>query len=291
MNTLKHLNEAMRYIEDNLTNEIDFARVAQHACCSEYHFRRMFSTLSGMTISDYIRRRRLSAAALELRQVDTRVIDLAVKYGYASADAFTRAFQSLHGVTPTEARTEDTVLKAVPPIRFQLTIQGGFEMDYRIVEKGTFYIIGLKKQIALVHEEVNPEATRMFQSLRADDIHSLKSLADVEPQGLLSVSTNFTEGREEGTQFDHMVGVATTQSQSGHWSVLPVEPSTWVVFTIRGEFPKAMQDAWGQIYGEWFPLSGYEAINGPTMVWTESKDRPLSDYHNEIWIPVAKKLM
>ncbi len=289
MDTLKQLNEAIRYIEDNIANDIDFGRVAQLAYCSEHHFRRMFSFLSGMTLSEYVRRRRLSQAAVELQHSDIKVIDVAIKYGYASADAFTRAFQALHGLTPTEARKEGAFLKVIPPIKFQLTIQGGIEMDYRIIEKGAFYIIGLKKRITLIYEGVNPEASEMFKSLTENDIRNLKAMSDVEPQGLLSVSVNFSEGREEGAQLDQFVGVVTTQSHSNQWSVLPVQASTWAVFTVRGEFPKVLQDTWARIYAEWFPISEYELNAGPEMLWTENKDMPLTDYHNEIWIPVAKK--
>lgn len=288
MDSLKQLNFAMRYIEDNLDNEIDFTQVAQRACCSEYHFRRMFSFLSGMTLSDYIRRRRLSQAAVDLQQSDLKVIDIAVKYGYTSADAFTRAFQALHGLTPTEARADNTSLKMIPPITFQLTIHGGNPMDYRIVEKEPFYIVGLHRRIKLVYKGINPEAADMFKSLTEDDIRNLKALSDIEPHGLLSVSTHFTEGREEGSQFDQFVGIATTQSSAGKWSVLPVKALTWAVFTVKGEFPKVLQETWGRIYAEWFPNSGYEAVDGPSMVWTKSKDLPLTDYHNEIWIPVRK---
>ena len=155
-------------------------------------------------------------------------------------------------------------------------------MDYRIVEKGAFYVIGLKKRITLIYEGVNPEAAEMFKSLTENDIRNLKGMSDVEPQGLLSVSVNFSEGREEGTQLDQFVGVATTQSASNQWSVLPVQTSTWAVFTVRGEFPKVLQETWGRIYSEWFPISEYELNAGPEMLWTESKDLPLTDYHNEM---------
>jgi len=289
VDTLRQFNLAMRYIEDNLADEIDFSRVAQVAQCSEYHFRRMFSLLSGMSLSEYIRRRRLSQAAVELCHSDIRVIDLAVKYGYASADAFTRAFSSLHGLTPTEARMDGAALKLAPPITFQLTMYGGAAMDYRIVNKEAFYLVGPKKRIALIYQGVNPEAQAMWQSLTPEDIRELKAMSNVEPYGLLSVSAEFSEGREEGTHLDHLVGVATTQSSSDRWAVMPVAASAWAVFTVRGAFPTALQDTWARIYAEWFPSAGYEACEGPEIVWTESKDRPLSDFHNEIWIPVRRR--
>ncbi len=289
MEPLTQLNLAMRYIESNLADEIDFQRAAQLAGCSEYHFRRMFSFLSGMSLSEYIRRRRLSLAAVELRHSSIKVIDLAVKYGYDSPDAFARAFQGFHGLTPSEARMEGVVLKAVPPMTFQLSIQGGNEMEYRIVDKPAFYIVGLKKRVLLIYEGVNPEIAEMWQSLTAEDIRELKQMSNVEPTGLLSASVNFTEGRAEGSQLDHFIGVATRESHAKKWDVLAVPASTWAVFTARGKFPDALQNVWGRIYAEWFPMSGYEVSEGPEILWNESKDTSLPDYHSEIWIPVVKK--
>jgi AraC-type DNA-binding domain-containing proteins len=146
MDLLEKMNGALIYIEENLTNDIDFKEAARLAFCSEYHFKRMFSFLSGITLSEYIRRRRLTLAAFELINSNIRIIDVAVKYGYGSPDSFTRAFQSLHGVTPTEARNIGQSLKAYPPMTFQLSIKGGTQMNYRIEEKEAFRIIGIKKE-------------------------------------------------------------------------------------------------------------------------------------------------
>lgn len=291
MESLKQLNQAMQYIEANLADEIDFGRVSQLAGCSEYHFRRMFSFLAGMSLSEYIRRRRLSQAATELLHSDIKVIDLAVKYGYSSADAFSRAFQVLHGLTPTEARREGVVLKAIPPMTFQLSIQGGSEMEYRIIEKDAFYIVGLQKRVKLIYEGVNPEIAAMWGSLTEDDIQQLKALSTTEPRGLISASVNFTEGRAEGTELDHYIGVATTETPKPEdkWATLAVPASTWAIFTARGPFPEALQNVWGRIYSEWFAMSGYEISAGPEMLWNESKDTTSPTYHSEIWIPVIQK--
>lgn len=289
MEPLKQLNQAMRYIEANLTDDIDFQKVAQLAGCSEYHFRRLFSFLSGMTLNEYIRHRRLTQAAMELRDSDIKVIDLALKYGYDSPDAFTRAFQALHGLTPTEARTAGVFVKAVPPMTFQLTIQGGSEMEYRIIEKDAFYIVGLQRRVNLQYHGVNPEIAAMWQSLTEDDIQSLKQLSNVEPSGLVSASLNFSEGRPEGSQLDHTIGVATTQSSAEKWGSLAVPASTWAVFTAKGKFPDALQNVWARIYSEWFPISDYEISEGPEMLWNAVKDTASPNYHSEIWIPVVKK--
>ncbi|AOT71958.1 AraC family transcriptional regulator [Geosporobacter ferrireducens] len=289
MDTLKQMNLAMNYIEANLAGEIDFQKVARIACCSEYHFKRMFSFLSGFTLGEYIRRRRLTLAAMELQNHNVKVIDLAFKYGYDSPDSFTRAFQALHGVTPTAARKRDVVLKAFPAMTFQLIIKGGNEMEYRIVEKEAFQIVGIKKQITLIYEDVNSQMDDMWASLTEKDFVELKQLSNVEPTGILCVSANFTEGRAEGTLLDQYIGVATSKPVSERWKVLPVDAGTWAVFTAIGEFPKALQDVWARIYSEWFPTSGYELTGGPEILWNEGKDTSLPNYKSEIWIPVIKK--
>lgn len=287
MDALKQMNLAMKYIEQNLAGEIDYAKAATLACCSEYHFKRMFSFLSGFTLTEYIRRRRLTLAALEVRDPTVKVIDLAIKYGYDSPDSFTRAFQALHGVTPTEVRKSDVTVKAFPPMTFQLIIKGGQVMDYRIIEKDAFHIAGVKKQITLVYEGVNTQMNDLWTKLTADDFIELKQLANVEPNGILCVSANFTEGRAEGTLLDQYIGVATTRNVPDRWEILPVAAGTWAVFTAIGEFPKALQETWARIYAEWFPTSGYEITGGPEIVWNESKDTSLPNYKSEIWIPIV----
>ena len=289
MEPLKQLNEAMAYIESNLAGEIDFRRVEQLAGCSEYHFRRMFSFLAGMSLSEYIRLRRLSQAAMDLRESPIRVIDVAVKYGYDSPDAFARAFQALHGIPPSEARADGVALKAVPPMSFQLSIQGGTKMDYRIVEKDAFYVVGITRRVTLVYEGVNPQIAAMWESLTPDDFNALKGLSDVEPKGLISASVNFEEGRAEGTQLDHYIGVASTQPHTDQWQSLAVPASMWGVFTARGPFPDALQKVWGQIYAEWFPMSEYQVSAGPEMLWNAGKDTTAPDFHSEIWIPIVRK--
>ncbi len=244
----KQFNLAMRYIEEHLAQEIAFQKAASIACCSEYHFKRMFSFLSGITLSEYIRLRRLSAAALELQTSDIKVIDLALKYGYDSPDSFTRAFQAFHGITPTLARKRDALVKAFPPMTFQLSIKGGYIMNYRMVEKEAFEIAGVKKQITLVYEGVNHQMDDLWAKLSEHDFIELKELSNTEPRGILCVSANFTEGRTEGAVLDQYIGVATTKPVPGRWETLPVPAGTWAVFTAIGAFPKALQDVWAQIY-------------------------------------------
>ncbi len=288
MDALKRLNLAMRYIEEHLAEEIDLQKAAGIACCSEYHLKRMFSFLAGFPLSEYIRCRRLSLAALALKTGGVKVIDLAVQYGYDSPDSFSRAFHAFHGVTPTQARQDGANIKAFPPMTFQLTIKGGHDMQYRILEKDAFQIAGIKKRITLVYEGANPQMDDMWARLTEHDFEELKELSDMEPRGILCASANFKEGRTEGTTLDQYIGVATAQRVPERWEVLPVPAGTWAVFTATGPFPKALQDVWAQIYAEWFPTSGYQSTGGPELLWNESKDTSLPNYKSEIWIPVSK---
>jgi len=290
MDSLKSLNQALTYIEDNLMAEIDLKEAARIALCSEYQFKRMFSFLAGIPLAEYIRRRRLTLAAFDLRDSSVKVIDLAVKYGYSSADSFTRAFHSLHGLTPSEARSSGHSLKAFPKMTFQLTIQGGNEMNYRIVEKEAFRILGLMKRVPIIFNGVNPEISSMWQSLDMEKITLLKSLSNVEPIGLLSASTNFSEGRmEEKGELDHYIGVATTKECPEHMAQLEVPASTWAVFEAVGPFPDTLQNIWGRIYSEWLPAANYQLVEGPEILWNEHKDVTSPTFRSEIWIPVSKK--
>ncbi|HZJ99867.1 MAG TPA: AraC family transcriptional regulator [Tissierellaceae bacterium] len=288
MNTLTQMNKAMRYIEENLMGEIDFGEMSRIACCSEYHFRRMFSFLAGMPLGEYIRRRKLSIAAILLDVDENKIIDIALQLGYNSPDAFSKAFQAMHGILPSSVKKGNTILKAFPPMTFQLTIKGGNEMEYRIVEKDAFKIVGLKKRITLIFEGVNHQMDSVLQSLTAESIKELKSLCDIEPKGILSVSTNFSERTVEGSELDQYIGVATTKQASDQWDILEIDSANWAVFTVVGEFPKALQDTWARIYAEWFPTSGYELTGGPEILWNESPDTSKPDYKSEIWIPVRK---
>jgi AraC family transcriptional regulator len=286
------MNQAMEYLEEHLTDEISYERTTRIAGCSEYHFRRMFSYLAGMPLGEYIRCRRLSLAGTMLRQ-GSKVIDCAMLLGYDSPDAFRKAFQGMHGVSPSEAKRENAALKAFPPMTFQLTIRGGTKMDYRIVHKEAFNIVGFKKRVTLQFEGVNPQMKNVAAKLNPENIAELKALCDTEPRGMLNISADYADGYTEqpveGMELDQYIGVATTKPAPSGYDALRAEESDWAVFTTVGPFPKTVQDTWARIYAEWLPASDYELTRGPSLLWYESPDLTRPDCKNEIWIPVAKR--
>ncbi|MNJ33058.1 Transposon Tn10 TetD protein [compost metagenome] len=147
MEMLNLLRQAIDYMEDNLKNNIKIDDVAKAAALSKYHFQRMFHVLTGFTITEYVRNRRLTLAAEELTRPDSKVIDIALKYGYESPESFTKAFQRLHGVTPLVVKRNDVKLKAFPRLSFQIQIKGETEMNYRIVKQPASKVIGKTSSI------------------------------------------------------------------------------------------------------------------------------------------------
>ena len=163
-------------------------------------------------------------------------------------------------------------------------------MNYRIVEKELFKLVGFKKIFPIIFKGVNPEIAKMTALLTPEVIKQLKSISNVEPTGIISASTNFSEGRmEEKGELDHYIGVATSSNETTEFDVLEIDASTWAVFESIGPFPETLQNVWGRIYSEWFPSSGYEAVEGPEILRNESKDIENPKYRSEIWIPVKKK--
>lgn len=287
MNPLHDLNGALDYIEAHLDGEVDIRAAARIAGCSEYHFRRMFAALAGMPISAYVRRRRLTLAAQELA-AGARVTDVALKYGYDSPDAFARAFQAEHGFPPSQARLPGRALNAFSRMAFQLTIRGGTDMRYRIVEKEPFRIVGIMRRVRLQYEGVNPEIAAMWKDLGMEQIQELIALSNVEPKGIIQASLNFSEGRADGGSLEHWVGAATDQPCPPGFQALEVPALTWAVFESVGPFPETLQSTWARIYAEWFPSSGYQAAEGPEILWNETDDVSSPEFRSEIWIPVRR---
>lgn len=286
---LRRLNEAMDYIDSHITEELDETKIEQITGTSIYHFRRLFSLLAGVTLGEYIRNRKLSNATFDLLHEGMSVTEVAFKYGYESVDGFSRAFKQWAGISPSEVNQEVN-LKAFPKLSFQLTIQGGTDMDYRIEDKDAFKIVGVSKRVPLQFEGENQEIIKLAQSITEEQRVKMRSYANVEPFQVVNASYNFDENRmEEKGSLDHMIGVMTTiESDFKGFDVVEVPALTWAKFSCRGEFPKVMQETWGKIFSEWLPSSNYELVEAPEISFTKDLS-DLDNVYSEIWVAVKKK--
>jgi len=282
MEWIAQLNNAINYIEEHLDDEIELERAAQIACCSVFHFQRMFSYIAEVPLSEYIRRRKMTRAAFDLKNSDERIIDIAHKYGYDSPTAFTRAFKSVHGVTPSEAKSSSTYLKAFPPISFKITIKGDTEMNFRIEKKEAFRIVGVKEHYLLNIEE-NFAQIPMFWQKTAESgvIPKICSLMDKEPYGVLGVSTCMN-----GKDFDYYIAVSTDKEPLSEMSEYIVPQCTWAIFPCCAGEMQALQR---RIVTEWLPASGYEYADAPDVeVYFENGENP-AENKCEVWLPIVKK--
>lgn len=180
---LERLNQALDHLEAGLGREVDMAEVARIAAVSEYHFRRLFSALAGMPLQVYVRRRRMTLAGAEVMAGELTLLDVAVRYGYGSGEAFARAFRSVHGIGPGEARRTGAVLTAQPRMSFRVVVEGGTAIRYRIVEKGPFRVLGRRATVPLVHDGPNAAATAHMESLDERAVVRMKALSGLEPEG------------------------------------------------------------------------------------------------------------
>ena len=173
MDWLDRMNRAMDYMETHLADEISYEEIARKACCSSYHFQRMFPFITGVPLSEYIRRRRLTLAAFDLQTAGCKVIDVALKYGYESPESFTRAFKSLHGISPAAARRVGASLKAYPRMAFQLSIKGDIEMKYRIETREAFDVFGIYGEISTDRDKAFEEVDLPVQVAHRLEVHDL----------------------------------------------------------------------------------------------------------------------
>lgn len=284
---LERLNQALDHLERHLDQPVEVAELARIACVSEHHFRRLFSALAGIPLSEYVRRRRLTVAGADVLAGEVPLLDVAVRWGYGSNEAFARAFRAVHGIGPGEARRTGAPLRAQPRMSFRLVVEGSSSMEYRIVEKDAFRLVGRKARVPLVHEGMNPAIVAFVKSIDHQTVRRIEALSDQEPRGIVNVSDGLTGDRAEGTELDYWHGVVTGADAPEDLDSLPVAAGSWAVFQASGAFPQAVQYLWRDVFTQWFPSNPYESRPGPEI----SKVRVSADGTHadaELWIPVRR---
>ena len=291
MDVLKQLNAALSYIEAMLCDDIDLDAVAELACVTKDSFIRFFSYMTGMTVNEYIRRRRLTLAAYELQKSSLKVVDIAVKYGWDSADAFAKAFVRQHGMTPSAARSPGAALKIYPPASFHIMIKGAREMDYRIVEMQEAEVWGISRQFEGQGYKTREELRHIMWSDEIDNTPGQIASGRWNEAG-----NHAYDGVWYGIWQDGKYTIARvdsdTKAENLGKHIMPA--GTYAAFrTERGtlaweEFPKLFE----LIFDAWLPTADYKqkgnAIIEVYHLWTDHDKRNKNRYY-EVWLPVEKK--
>lgn len=285
MDWIQGMQSAIDYIETNLYSQIDYEQVGKAAGSSSFHFMRMFNMLTGFTVGEYVRNRRLTLAGQELAMSNARIVDIAFKYGYETHESFTKAFQRFHGISPSAAREPGASLKSIGRLLISVTLKGDKPMNYSMFEKEAFSIVGKKIKVSNI-DGVNFKLIPQFwQDSMEDGTYEAFAKLSTDEMGAMGVCANFREN-----SFDYFIAVNYSGGEIPEgMEVLQVPRLTWVSFESVGPIPEALQDVTKRIFSEWFPSSEYEHANGPELEIYTPGDMQKLDYKSYVWVPVVKK--
>ena len=279
MELVESLNGALRYLEQNLLEDADSARAARHVGLSRFYLERTFSALTGMSVSEYIRARRLTLAGQELLSGDAKVIDLALKYGYDTPESFTKAFSRFHGVTPTAAKRFSTLLKCQNPLAITIKMEGAEQMNYKIEEMVAFTVYGVERsfQMDTSMQEVPKFWNEFFQKGLQEKVCPVFGVCfDADADG----------------NFPYLIGDRLPQGAAVPEGLTKreVPAHLWARFACVGPMPRAIQDVTRQVFSEWLPTNGvYEVAQYLEIEMYSDGDTASPDYYSEVWFPVRKK--
>jgi len=305
MDWIERINRAISFMEEHMTEDIDYNQVAKIACCSSYHFQRMFAYIANVPLPEYIRRRKMSLAAIDLQRGKEKIIDIALKYGYSSPTAFNRAFQSIHGIAPSRAKEDGVLLKSYPVISFKLIAKGVEEMEFKIEKKDEIRVLGVSTPISGDAIKAFEEAEALWLKILMDgapkdeygellDVgtvwHELNAACDTK---LSELSGFFGIEIERDDNHEYMIAVASTLPESDSLKEYIIPAHTWAVFPRENFFAEDYAEANSavkfdeRLYSEWLPTSGYEIANRLDI----HRLLPTNDFENapfERWLPVKK---
>lgn len=281
MDWIERLNDAIGYIEDHLTEKIEYEELAKLLCCSTYQFQRMFAFMNDVSLSEYIRRRKLSLAAADI-QNGGRITDIALKYGYSSPTAFSRAFQNLHGVTPSQAKKKGILLKTFPPLRFQLSIAGAKELTYRIEDMPSFRVTGISMPLAKSMEKNFQSVPRFWDNaLQNGTLSRLTALHKDTFDDLLGITVC-----GEHKEWRYYIAVAASSDIAPGFEEYIMPASKWAVFSGRGT-NLSLQELERRVVTQWLPSSGYQYGNAPDIERYLQADPQDAVY--EYWLSIQSK--
>ena len=283
------LNRLIDQVEAHLDSDMDIEALAVELGTTSYYARRMFSSLAGMPLSEYIRRRRMTLAATDLLG-DEDILSIAMRYGYSSSEAFGRAFRNVHSVSHGSVRRNGGPLRSQPKLRFRLTVEGSISMDTRITQQPPFRLIGYTVRVPLIHRGANPHIQQFISSL-PDSAHArLKGLSAADPAGLLQISDDVDPDYDEGSELTYMHGVAVAAEAMvpEDLETIDVPAGSWAVFSTSGAYSVNLQSMWAATATEWFPANPWRLRPGPSMVAILERAADFSTASCELWLPIER---
>jgi len=281
MDWICKMNLAINYIEEHLTEKLNTEEVAKIAGCSVYHFQRIFACMTGVPLSEYIRRRRMSFAVADLKGKDVKIIDVALKYGYHSPTAFNRAFQSVHGIAPSLVKHDGVMVKSYPPLSFQMVVKGVERFDFRVEKKEAFRVVGTSIMMDGDMAHMTEPMNQMWDVLEKNGtLAHIKALNEDDTFELLEIM--MPDGNTE--EWKYLLGVPTTADVEDGLETYTVDAYTWAIFADNGN--NGEEGLGYRVIKEWLPTSGYEYDDGPDInVHLDTATGAISEF----WIPVRKK--
>lgn len=285
MEWIEAAGKAVQYIEDHMTEDLSVEKIAEYVNISPFYFQKGFAMLCGFTLAEYIRNRRLALAGSELAAGDDKVINIALKYGYDSPDSFTKAFTRFHGVTPSQLRRKETMLKSFAPLKIKISLDGGYLMDYKIVKKEAFTVIANAK--VFTYESAKESVPQFWQE-------HYKSGKGTTVMGMYGINIDEEMGQDT---FEYLLAdpYDPVKEVPEGFVTRTIPSFTWAVFPCRGAMPEALQDVNIKIFSEWLPaLKEYEFAAGYCVEYYDEpskypKGTMDENYYCEIWIPVKQK--
>lgn len=268
MNNIDKLNLVIKYIEDNLTQKIDIKKICQILCVNEYTVYRIFSFIAGISLTEYIRNRKLSMAGLELINSNIKIIDVAIKYGYDSPISFSRAFNKFHGINPSKVKENKTYLKNFPPITFSNDIANEIELDFKIREEKEIELYSLSKKCNL--PDIKIVAPNLWKEIESNK--NYKTLFEDTTYGIIEYDELFPNPK---TAKYHIA----SEKPFLNSSKISIPKSTWAIFKVQDIDSQAMSNLGFYVYQNWIPYSGYNIRNIPEI---EVYDKN----HTEWWLPI-----
>lgn len=286
MNWIGDMNDVLKYIEENICNEISTDDICKIAHMSKFHFLRIFNILTGITLGEYIRQRRLSLAVKDVVSSELKIIDIAYKYGYETPEAFTKAFKKLHKISPSEARKNKKNLKAIPPLSFQIIVKGEERMNYKIESKEAFKVAGVSRKITTKNGENFKIIPKFWNEVCESGQYDILE----KRQGKLGVIGMCYDFKMEAEEFKYMIAVEGTKVDGlVSCTEVQIPALTWAIFESVGPMPNAIQEVTKKIFSEWFPATKYEHADGPELEVYLPGNSNAEDYRAEVWIPVVEK--